>query len=69
MVAERVRVLGVLCSLESKIKLSAEQRWALDDLSIEGKEKWIEDYCWTNPGSERSVRRLVVQLPNFCCVY
>jgi hypothetical protein len=42
--AERVRALGALRSLRSKKKLAAEKRCEMHFLSIEEKEKWIEDY-------------------------
>jgi len=42
--AERVRALGALRSLRSKMKLAAEKRRETHFLSNEEKEKWIEDY-------------------------
>jgi len=42
--AERVRALGALCSLRSKMKLPAEKRSEQNLLSNQDKEKWIEDY-------------------------
>jgi hypothetical protein len=43
--AERIRVLGALCSLRSKTKLAAEKRRETHFLSNEEKEKCIEDYA------------------------
>jgi len=42
--AERIRALGALRSLRSKIKLAAEKRHETHFLSNEEKVKWIEDY-------------------------
>jgi len=42
--AERIRALGALRSWRSKKKLAAEKRREMHFLSIEEKEKWIEDY-------------------------
>jgi len=42
--AERVRALGALRSLRSKMKLPAEKRREQNLLSNQDKEKWIEDY-------------------------
>jgi len=42
--AERIRVLGALCSIRSKKKLVAEKRREMHFLSNEEREKWIEDY-------------------------
>ena len=42
--AERVRALGALRSLRSKMKLAAKKRRETDFSSNEEKEKWIEDY-------------------------
>jgi len=44
LVAERIRALGALRSLRSKKKLAAEKRRETHFLSIEEKEKWIEDF-------------------------
>jgi len=42
--AERIRALGALRSLRSKMKLAAEKRRETHFLSNADKEKWIEDY-------------------------
>ena len=42
--AERVRALGALRSLQSKMKLAAETRQETHSLCNEEKEKWIEDF-------------------------
>ena len=42
--AERVRALGVLCSMRSKKKLRAAKRRETRCLSYEEKVEWIEDY-------------------------
>jgi hypothetical protein len=43
--AERIRALGALRSLRSKKKLAPEKRRATHFLSIEDREKRLEDYC------------------------
>jgi hypothetical protein len=43
-VAERVRALGVLRNLRSKMKLAAEKRQETHHLSNEENVKWIEDF-------------------------
>jgi len=44
LVAERVRALGALHSLRSKKKHASEKRQETHFISIEEKEKWIEDF-------------------------